>query len=501
MAFDLRIDSAEMAEKLLAILAAGNEWDCEQCTFLNDSIRSRCEMCDSSKPTAKAELPEAIEPLTGKPTEVSLDLEPPSTIPASALGADGTTYDLGLLQLTDSIYSVKQVLAAKSGMKVSAQQFFVMDDKREDEDLELKTHEYVAQALDYSASETTLQLVVVQIGEVEALEFMAGLSTTADWAHERIQEGPIGVSFVRDYPQLIVCGNVDAHTITVTNIHTGTTLCEYPRGGHGNRSTQQQKSFESMHRQHRLDYPYAIAFAEDGVHLVVCENQGSRLQVLKLVVGDSADLPLPVEGGLTVRLEFVRTIGDSRVTEKNARLVSPRGIAIRKVGEQERVLVADALHHAVFEYDINTGNMISKYGHGQGQEGCDDGVFNQPWDVAVLPSGGFVVVEKNNNRLQVFDVTGKLTCALEEEGMDVHPLRGPIAVTADAHGNLIVAEERGGQLRVFSTSEDGQLSSRMSSTVSDVSSGQKALAWDGTSSGRLAVADRKGIKIWEPGAS
>jgi hypothetical protein len=51
-------------------------------------------------------------------------------IQASALGADGTTYPLGMLGANVSIRDVKHLLAALSDMREGAQQLYLVDDNR-----------------------------------------------------------------------------------------------------------------------------------------------------------------------------------------------------------------------------------------------------------------------------------------------------------------------------------------------------------------------------------
>jgi hypothetical protein len=497
------VGAAEMAEQLVG--AAGSD-----CTFVNTTSRSQ----DNT--------------LTNEPPNLELW----NTIPTSVLGADGTTYDLDTLVSSQTIGSVKQALAAKSGMKVGCQQLFLLDDKRhqQQQNLELKNHESVEQAMQYSESDSSLQLAVILGGASEASEFVKALSSKPDWCS--VRSGLVGVAFVPNYPQLIATANVDSNDVAVINIETGTVLCEYSK----------QQGCQ------RLAYPNALAFTEDGTCLIVCENQGGRLQVLKLSVGEGADLPLALEGGLTVSLQFVRFIASSDQRGRVASPVSqdqaahnalfnPRGIATRMVGGQERVLVADAFYNAVLEFNVHDGRLVAKYG---AKRGDGDGEFHEPWDVAVFPSGGFAVADKENSRIQVFNREGQFVrkfvgevpgevahCRGAEKvargsdeggvarGRDARKvaLRMPVAITTDSHGNLIVAfshpstrvrvplqmRTRGPPatathlLQVFS--EEGQCLSVFKGMLG---TGERGIAWNSSSvEGRLAVAHRtNGLVVW-----
>jgi hypothetical protein len=64
--------------------------------------------------------------------------------------------------LSQPVSAVKQLLGAKSGLAPSTQQLFVMDDNRKGvEDFSLKSHQLVQQVMEYTASDTELQLAVM----------------------------------------------------------------------------------------------------------------------------------------------------------------------------------------------------------------------------------------------------------------------------------------------------------------------------------------------------
>jgi hypothetical protein len=174
--YDLRVDNPLVAREIAQILSASSaatEWSCSRCTYNNkpDSL-SCCEMCDGPKPTEKLAAPVQPESAPVKPEERPAENESPTVaeqegdddsdpISVSALAANGDHFELGNVQRSQTVASVKEILAQKSGFAVSAQQLFVLDDKRSLEDLSLKNEESLAQVMTYTELLTELKLAVM----------------------------------------------------------------------------------------------------------------------------------------------------------------------------------------------------------------------------------------------------------------------------------------------------------------------------------------------------
>jgi hypothetical protein len=450
-------------------------------TYSLDS-RMLCEFDATPKeqadpvPEEKKVEPEKIEPEKAEPEE-------PKAIPASVLAADGTTYSLDLLLPSQTIRSVKLQLAEKSGIRVGSQQMFVLHDQRQGiQNLELRNRESVGQAMQYANSETELQLAVMLGGANAADEFVRELSPTPDRLFEDGVRGACGVSFVPAYPQLLVNTDAESNTVVVRST-AGRIVCEFGGEGKG---------------QGYFQYVYAIAFGEDGETMVVCDASNHRLQVLKLQVSD---------GGNAASFSFVRIISNGSCSggSEPGQLKDPRGLAVRKVGEQERVLVADRANHRISEFDINDGSFICTYG----SYGSGDGEFSRPYDVATLPSGGFAVADETNNRVQVFGANGTYERqfgnaaathaadhALSLDHTDDGALLRPIALAADLFGNVLVRDMSVSPSRIQVFNNDGEYVCMLRGAPVTVSSSYRGcIAWD--CDGRLLTGDgRKSLALW-----
>jgi hypothetical protein len=130
------------------------------------------EICGAPKPAPKlaeeTQAPQAVasveEVLAAISDELVLVDEPEGQshpVIASVLAANGDTFELGVLRRSQTIASVKKLVAEKSGIAVHAQQLFVIDDNRQQDDLVLQAQEKIAQVMAYTTSLTELKLAVM----------------------------------------------------------------------------------------------------------------------------------------------------------------------------------------------------------------------------------------------------------------------------------------------------------------------------------------------------
>jgi hypothetical protein len=356
-------------------------------------------MCEGPKPAKVAPDQESVA-ISPAPAPASIG----KPVLTSALTVDGQTIDLGLVGRFETIASVKQLVAAKSGLNAGRQQVFVIDDTRDDSaNLALKNFDTVQQATEYSAAcanagdeggeaedgNVHLQLAVMIENEADMAEFVADILQK-----ELLQLGdgldkPIGVAFVPTLPHLLLSAEMYGNTITVYNTSraaASAVVCKAVGKGNG------ELEFNSL---------YGVCVTDcwsSGLCVVVSEVNNNRLQVLKLTMNPD---------GSSGRFEFVRFIAEGGT------LACPRGIAARAEPLAHHVLVTDTNHECVREYDVNDGRLVASYGGGMTTDdgerdaphkrGATSGAFSQPHDVCTMSDGGFAVTDQANNRVQVFD--------------------------------------------------------------------------------------------------
>lgn len=153
-------------------------------------------------------------------------------------------------------------------------------------------------------------------------------------------------------------------------------------------------------------------------------------------------------------------------------LLTPRAIA---AGPDGLRVIADSGNHRIVVLDAN-GNFVRAFGSmcklNENLAGCidpdeggplaqGDGQFNEPWGVAVDPSGQIYVADTWNGRVQVFDPEGKF---LRKWGVfnttngdlgDAYLLFGPRGLAIDQQGNLLLTDT--GNKRIIRYSPDGTL--------------------------------------------
>jgi hypothetical protein len=296
--FEIGNVGEEMAKQLVRIFsrvskaegttggAEANEWNCDQCTFLNPESNRQCEMCQSTffKSTPKAPVPMS-QPLRSETAGTSVDGEEEEEeggeedhsgpIPATAMAADGTVYSLGTVKPSQTVLQVKQLLATLSEMSASNQSLFLIDDARQDLDnLELKNCEMIHEVVTYTPSTTELQFAVMVgmragsvVDFVKALppsappQLVLGDGTTAGL------NNPVGIATVPGYPDLLVVASRYAHYVRVYHKQSGKVLCSIGR------ENEPGKAGGEFNR------PWGLAVSVDGSHLVVSELNQGRLQV------------------------------------------------------------------------------------------------------------------------------------------------------------------------------------------------------------------------------
>ncbi|XP_071947517.1 tripartite motif-containing protein 2-like [Antedon mediterranea] len=106
------------------------------------------------------------------------------------------------------------------------------------------------------------------------------------------------------------------------------------------------------------------------------------------------------------------------------------------VNQETRILyVADRKCHCVFKFNIDDGSLLGKID----SEGSKAGQMKEPEDVAVTKDGHLIVADKANNRLQIFDVNGKLRKILVGSGKEDGKVWTPYGLTIDMDDNIIVS--------------------------------------------------------------
>ena len=118
--------------------------------------------------------------------------------------------------------------------------------------------------------------------------------------------------------------------------------------------------------------PRGIAFDEGTQLIYVCDMLNSRIKIVSITG------------------EFISEFGSNE-------LVKPWGILLHK----DSVYVTDWYQCAIFQFQINTHQLVGKVG----KKGSRKGEFNTPRSLVIGSDGDLYVAEDNNNRISVLDVS------------------------------------------------------------------------------------------------
>ncbi len=121
-----------------------------------------------------------------------------------------------------------------------------------------------------------------------------------------------------------------------------------------------------------------------------------------------------------------------------------------RLGPEGNVWTANINSHVVRKYSPE-GKLLLTLGEA-GQAGTDQGHFDRPTDMAVLPTGDIFVSDGYGNRRVIhFDATGKYVNQWGQEGAKPGQFALPHSIVADSHGRLYIADRENARIQVFDT--------------------------------------------------
>ena len=130
---------------------------------------------------------------------------------------------------------------------------------------------------------------------------------------------------------------------------------------------------------------------------------------------------------------------------------APRGLALAADGS---IYVADSRNHRIVHLD-NTGLYLGAWGsYANVLDGsAPQGMFNEPWGVAVGPNGDVYVTDTWNQRIQVFTADGQFLRMWDTFLVDglVDSFWGPRGIVVDASGKVFITDTGKQRVVIFDT--------------------------------------------------
>jgi DNA-binding beta-propeller fold protein YncE len=119
-----------------------------------------------------------------------------------------------------------------------------------------------------------------------------------------------------------------------------------------------------------------------------------------------------------------------------------------RVGPEGNIWTANIAEHVVRKYSPR-GKLLLTLGE-LGIAGSDEGHFDRPTDMAILPAGDIFVSDGYGNRRVVhFDAKGDYVNQWGQEGDGPGRFALPHAIVADSHKRLYVADRENARIQVF----------------------------------------------------
>ena len=114
----------------------------------------------------------------------------------------------------------------------------------------------------------------------------------------------------------------------------------------------------------------------------------------------------------------------------------------------DNIWVTDVAWHQVFKFS-HDGRLLLKVGE-RGKPGDDSSHFNRPTDVAVAPDGSFYVSDGyGNSRVLKFGADGKFLLQWGTKGKESGQFDLPHGIALDAAGRLYVVDRKNERVQVF----------------------------------------------------
>src|SRR4051812_24661330 len=199
-----------------------------------------------------------------------------------------------------------------------------------------------------------------------------------------------------------------------------------------------------------------LRFAADGTFLSEFGSSGSRAGQFHLGAGGGNDAP--AGGGIALGPDRTVYVADTRndriqrfaadgsspvVIVGPGRLKRPQGLAVSR----SRLIVADDNNHSLAIFDTG-GRLIRTVGTGQGNRPDE---LQNPYDVAVDPSGRVYVADNSNHRLVRYGPAPSYTYRARWSSFGPRPghVQFPRGLAVDAAGKSFVADPGGNRIDVF----------------------------------------------------
>jgi len=241
------------------------------------------------------------------------------------------------------------------------------------------------------------------------------------WQHDNFLYQPSSVSVAEN-------GHV-----FVVYIHA---IKEYGLAGNFIRSFPEEDPWTSGNDNSHFDYPYDLAFSNDGTRLFVSDVFNQRVQVFSF--------------DLDGKLVYEETIDALSADMPEGGFNEIRGLDFDNSGRLYITDYVDARIHRCTFNSVTPQWECENYFGVAGEPGDDLEHLNYPYDIYVDPSDNIFIADSNNFRILKCTVAGAcVVFAGGEWGESNDQLTFMTGITGDASGNIYVSDKDNFRVQVF----------------------------------------------------
>jgi DNA-binding beta-propeller fold protein YncE len=124
---------------------------------------------------------------------------------------------------------------------------------------------------------------------------------------------------------------------------------------------------------------------------------------------------------------------------------NPHGL---RVDREDKVWITDSGDHQVMKFDRD-GHLLLTLGS-KGKAGTDDKTFDRPTDIAFSPSGDIYISDGyGNSRVVKIDRNGKYLLVWGKRGTGPGEFDTPHSIAVDSHGAVYVSDRENNRIQIF----------------------------------------------------
>jgi len=140
----------------------------------------------------------------------------------------------------------------------------------------------------------------------------------------------------------------------------------------------------------------------------------------------------------------------------------PTGVTTDSAGN---VWVADSANNRITKLYPEYGGLVYPVALTFGSQGSGEGQFSEPYGIAIKPSGNLIVVEKGNNRVQLFSPSGEYLSQFGAKGSGTGQFSEPRGIAIGSGGSEYITDTANNRVEKWSQPWEPEATTQAASNV------------------------------------